>query len=86
MSNLSTVIIECAMLLKERYLELIIIGIGLLLLLGSVFNWKWTWRSRKTFGFNAWVYSSYGEKGARINIGITGAFIIASGVLMWVIT
>lgn len=88
MGDLYTSVMEKVMPVLQEHWQLSIIGVGLLFLLGGIFNWKWTWdpNGHKTMGFNAWVYRTFGEKGARINTGIIGSVIMICGGVMWVLT
>lgn len=67
--------------------QLSLIGVGMLFLLGAIFNWKWTWNpdGHRPFGFNAFVYRNFGEKGARITTGATGIVIMICAIIMWVL-
>lgn len=87
MSDLYTSIMEKLMPVLEAHWQFAIIGVGLLFLLGGIFNWKWTWNpdGHRPMGFNAWVYRTFGEKGARINTVIIGLIIIICGMVMWVL-
>lgn len=87
MSDLYTSIMEKVMPVLQEYWQFSIIGTGLLFLLGGICNWKWTWdpNGHRPMGFNAWVYRTFGEKGARTNTGIIGVVIMICGGVMWVL-
>ena len=85
MSDLYTSIMEKVMPVLQEHWQLAIMGGGLLFLLGGIFNWKWTWdpNGHKVFGFHAWVYRSFGEKGARVNTAFCGGVILVCGGILW---
>lgn len=85
MSDLYTSIMEKVMPVLQEHWQLSILGVGLLFLLGGIFNWKWTWdpNGHRPMGFNAWVYRTFGEKGARINTAVIGGVIMICGGAMW---
>lgn len=87
MSDLYTKLMERVMPFLEAHWQLFLTAVGALFLLGGIFNWKWTWdpNGHKLFGFNAFIYRTFGEKGARINTGILGATIILCSVVLWVL-
>lgn len=87
MSDLYTSVMEKVMPLLQENWQLSLVGVGMLLLFGAIFNWKWTWdpNGHRTFGFNAWVYRNFGEKGARISSGMNAVIIIICAVIMWVL-
>lgn len=87
MDDLYIRLMKWVMPFLQAHWQLFIIGFGVLFLLGGIFNWKWTWdpNGHKVFGFHAFVYQRFGEKGARIHTGITGTIIILCGVVLLVL-
>lgn len=87
MSDLYTSIMEKVMPVLQENWQISLVGVGMLFLLGTIFNWKWTWdpNGHQPLGFNAWVYRNFGEKGARINTGVIGVLIIICAITMWVL-
>lgn len=88
MSNLYTALMERIMPFLQANWQLFIMTVGALFLLGGILNWRWTWdpNGHKLFGFRAFIYRHFGEKGARINAGIAGAMIMLCGAVLWVLT
>lgn len=64
--------------LARQYWYVIVGGIGILLVLGSVFNWKWAMQHEgdRPLGFMSWIYNLFGAVGYRIAIGVVGALIV----------
>ena len=87
MSDLYTRFMEWVMPFLQANWQLFLIAVGALFLLGGIFNWKWTWdpNGHNLFGWNAFVYRHFGEKGARVNTGISGVIIILCAVAMWLL-
>ena len=87
MSDLYTALMEKVMPILQANWQLFIILVGLLFLLGGIFNWKWTWNpdGHRPMGLNAAIYRHFGEKGARVNTGISGVVIMLCGAVMWVL-
>lgn len=85
MSDLYTRFMEWIMPFLQANWQLFLIAVGALFLLGGIFNWKWTWdpNGHNLFGWNAFVYRHFGEKGARVNTGISGVIIILCAVALW---
>jgi hypothetical protein len=57
---------------------LLVIGIGLISLCGSVLNWKWfmaNWRARP-------FVNIFGKNGARIFYGLLGAVMMVTSILI----
>lgn len=87
MSDLYTSLMEKVMPILQEHWQLFIMSVGLLFVLGGIFNWKWAWNpdGHRPLGFNAWVYRTFGEKGARINTIIIGIVIMLCCGVMWVL-
>ncbi len=87
MSDLYTRFMEWIMPFLQANWQLFLIAVGALFLLGGIFNWKWTWdpNGHNLFGWNAFIYRHFGEKGARVNTGISGVIIILCAVAMWLL-
>lgn len=64
--------------LAQQYWYVIVGGIGILLILGAVFNWKWAVQHEgdRPLGFMSWIHSTFGATGYRVAIGVVGAFIL----------
>jgi hypothetical protein len=64
--------------LARQYWYVIVGGIGVLLILGAVFKWKWALQHEgdRPFVPLFWVFELFGAKGYRIAIGIIGAMIV----------
>lgn len=65
-------------ILFKQYWYLLVTGMGLLIVLGAIFDWKWVLESRggRPFGFLHWVLDNFGPKGYRIVVGVIGALMI----------
>jgi len=50
--------------------------VGFLFLLGAIFNWKWITNPDGDKLFMRFIYRTFGEKGYRITVGISGVIII----------
>lgn len=87
MSDLYTKIMEKVMPFLQENWQLFLINVGILLLLGAIFNWNWTYNpnGHRPHGFNAWIYRNFGEKGARINTGVNGVLIMICAIIMWIL-
>ena len=87
MSDLYTNFMEWIMPFLQANWQLFFIAVGALFLLGGIFNWKWTWdpNGHKLFGWSAFVYRHFGEKGTRVNAGISGVLIILCAVMIWLL-
>lgn len=68
---------ENLMDLIKAHWEWVFIVLGLLLLLGGIFNWRWTTDTRSSR--NRFIPSGSGC--ARISVGATGALLIAGGII-----
>ncbi|BBA52237.1 Imm17 family immunity protein [Fusobacterium varium] len=49
---------------------------GFIFLFGAIFNWKWITDPAGDKLFMRFIYRTFGEKGYRITIGISGVIII----------
>jgi hypothetical protein len=69
--------------LARQYWYVIVSGIGVLLFLGAVFNWKWALQHEgdRPLGCLFWVFSLFGAAGYRIAIGVTGVLIVVFTVV-----
>ncbi len=50
--------------------------VGFIFLLGAIFNWKWITNPDGDKLFMRFIYRTFGEKGYRITVGISGVIII----------
>lgn len=84
MSDLYTSFMEKIMPFLSANWQLFLMLLGLLLLMGAIFRWKWVCdpQGERTTGFNAFVYRTFGEKGYRVLMGCTGSGIILCGAVM----
>jgi hypothetical protein len=64
--------------LAQQYWFIIVGGIGVLLILGAVFNWKWAVQHEgdRPLGFMSFIYNLFGASGYRIATGILGGIIL----------
>ena len=87
MSELYTKFMERISPFLSQNWQMFVIAVGLLFLLGAVFNWKWLCNPHGSnpLGFLAFVYRHFGEKAHRVAVGIVSIVIIACGALLWVV-
>ena len=87
MGDLYTSLMEWAMPWIEANWQLFLMAVGALFLLGGILNWKWIWNpeGHKPFGFAAWVYRNFGEKGARIHTSMVGGILIICAAVLWML-
>lgn len=57
----------------------LLISVGIMIICGAIWNWKWVCMPPKGKGLAVFIYYKYGEKGYRILMGIGGAVIIVCG-------
>ena len=87
LSDLYTMLMEKAMPYLKANWQIFIILTGALFLVGAVLRWKWVCdpQGENTLGFNAFVYRTFGEKGYRVVIGLSGLGIIVCGAVLWML-
>lgn len=56
--------------------------VGFLFLLGAIFNWKWITNPDGDKLFMRFIYRTFGEKGYRITVGISGVIIIICSIFL----
>lgn len=64
--------------LLHQYWYILIVCIGVLLILGAIFKWKWVMETQggRALGFLSWVEYLFGEIGYRIAIALIGGVLI----------
>jgi hypothetical protein len=64
--------------LVQQYWYMLVGGIGVLLVLGAIFNWKWAVQHEgdRPYGCMFWIFNLFGAKGYRIAIGAVGVFLV----------
>jgi ABC-type multidrug transport system permease subunit len=69
--------------LISQYWYVLVGGIGILLILGAVFKWKWAMQREgdRPLGFMSWIYTLFGETGYRIAIGVAGVLLVVFTVV-----
>lgn len=87
MSDLYTKFMTWALPFLKANWQAFLMSLGVLLVLGAVFNWKWTWdpNGHKISGWNAFVYRRFGETGARVNTAVSGVLIIVCAAVLWIL-
>lgn len=59
--------------------------VGLIFLLGAIFNWKWITDPAGDKLFMKFIYRTFGERGYRVTIGISGVIIIICSTFLIII-
>lgn len=72
---------EISVLLHE-YWYVLIVCIGILLILGAVFKWKWVMETQggRPLGFLSWIEYLFGETGYRIAMALIGGMLIVFAI------
>lgn len=67
--------------LKQHY-QFPVIGVGLLLLIGAIRNWKWvTEASLNEERKHYFIFAMWGKEGYRTFVGIAGFILIVLGIV-----
>lgn len=69
----------------QKHWQFTIIGCGLLIFAGALFNWRWVCefdhRRVRPFAFDTLVHDFFGAQGYRFLMGISGLVIILCGLV-----
>lgn len=66
----------------RQYYQFVVIAVGLILLIGSIRNWKWiTEASLNKEHKHHFIFAMWGKQGYRAFMGIAGLILIVLGII-----
>lgn len=68
-----------------KYIELVIVVMGIVLLLAAIFDWSFFTKPQtvRRFGLSHILHSLFGDKGLRVSVGISGIAFIIIGIVVF---